>query len=161
VLDDAVMLRRGDQVPADGVMLMADGLDIDESMLTGESDPVGKLPGDVVLSGSAVLSGHGLFRVSAVGADSHASQLAIEARKFSKLPSELRGALDTGAKWLTLALVPIVAIVLTGQVQAIGGWAYALQNNAIEPAVVASAAAITSMIPQGLALMTTISFAVA
>jgi cation-transporting P-type ATPase E len=161
VLDDAVVLRRGDQVPADGVMLMADGLDIDESMLTGESDPVGKLPGDVVLSGSAVLSGHGLFRVSAVGADSHASQLAIEARKFSKIPSELRGALDTVAKWLTIALVPIVAIILNGQVQAIGGWAYALQNNAIEPAVVASVAAITSMIPQGLALMTTISFAVA
>ncbi|MBB5750735.1 HAD-IC family P-type ATPase [Micrococcus sp. TA1] len=161
VLDDAVVLRRGDQVPADGVMLRADGLDIDESMLTGESDPVGKLPGDVVLSGSAVLSGHGVFRVSAVGADSHASQLAIEARTFSKIPSELRGALDTVATWLTIALVPIVAIILNGQVQAIGGWTYAVQNNAIEPAVVASVAAITSMIPQGLALMTTISFAVA
>ncbi len=161
VLDDAVVLRRGDQVPADGVVLTADGLDIDESMLTGESDAVGKLPGDVVLSGSAVLSGYGLFRVSAVGADSHASQLAIEARKYSKIPSELRGALDTVAKWLTIALVPIVAVILNGQVQAIGGWAYALENNAIEPAVVASVAAITSMIPQGLALMTTISFAVA
>lgn len=161
VLDDAVVLRRGDQVPADGVVLSADGLDIDESMLTGESDPVGKGPGDVVLSGSAVLSGHGLFRVAAVGADSHASQLAIEARAFSKTPSELRGALDTVATWLTIALVPIVALVLNGQVQAIGGWAYALEHDAIEPAVVASVAAITSMIPQGLALMTTIAFAVA
>ncbi|MEV4899989.1 HAD-IC family P-type ATPase [Citricoccus sp. NPDC055426] len=161
VLDDAVVLRRGDQVPADGVVLSADGLDIDESLLTGESDAVGKRPGDPVLSGSAVLSGTGLVRVTAVGADSHASQLAIEARRFAKVPSELRGALDTVAKWLTIALVPIVALIVNGQVQAVGGWARALEDGVLEPAVVASVAAITSMIPQGLALMTTISFAVA
>ncbi|GAA4758335.1 HAD-IC family P-type ATPase [Citricoccus nitrophenolicus] len=161
VLDDAVVLRRGDQVPADGVVLAADGLDIDESLLTGEADAVGKRPGDPVLSGSAVLSGAGLVRVTAVGVDSHASQLAIEARRFAKVPSELRGALDTVAKWLTIALVPIAALIVNGQVQAIGGWAHALEHGAIEPAVVASVAAITAMIPQGLALMTTISFAVA
>ncbi|NUL46581.1 HAD-IC family P-type ATPase [Cellulosimicrobium funkei] len=161
VLDDAVVLRRGDQVPADGVVLSADGLDLDESMLTGEADPVGKRLGDPVLSGSAVLAGTGLVRVTAVGPDSHASQLAIEARRFAKVPSELRGALDTVAKWLTVALVPVVALIVNGQVQAVGGWAYALEHGAIEPAVVASVAAITSMIPQGLALMTTISFAVA
>lgn len=161
LLDDAVVLRRGDQVPADGIVLTSDGLDIDESLLTGESDPVAKSVGDGVLSGSAVLSGYGIFRVTAVGADSHASQLAIEARKFSKIHSELRGALDTVAKWLTIALVPIVAIIVHGQVQAVGGWAYVLENDAFEPAVVAAVASITSMIPQGLALMTTISFAVA
>lgn len=161
VLDDAVVLRRGDQVPADGVVLSADGLDIDESLLTGEADAVGKRPGDPVLSGSAVLSGTGLVRVTAVGADSHASQLAIEARRFAKVPSELRGALDTVAKWLTIALVPIVALIVNGQVQAVGGWTRALEDGALEPAVVASVAAITAMIPQGLALMTTISFAVA
>jgi cation-transporting P-type ATPase E len=161
VLDDAVLLRRGDQVPADGVVLSSDGLDIDESLLTGEADAVGKRPGDTVLSGSAVLAGSGLFRVTAVGADSHASRLAIEARRFSKIPSELRGALATVAKWLTIALVPIAAVIVNGQVQAIGGWEHALANGTIEPAIVASVAAITSMIPQGLALMTTISFAVA
>ncbi|WP_396180110.1 HAD-IC family P-type ATPase [Citricoccus sp.] len=161
VLDDAVMLRRGDQVPADGVVLSSDGLDIDESLLTGEADAVGKRTGDAVLSGSAVLSGTGLIRVTAVGPDSHASRLAIEARRYSKIPSELRGALDTVATWLTIALVPIAALIVNGQVQAVGGWALALEQDAIEPAVVASVAAITSMIPQGLALMTTISFAVA
>ena len=161
LLDDAVVLRRGDQVPADGIVLTSDGLDIDESLLTGESDPVAKSVGDGVLSGSAVLSGYGIFRVTAVGADSHASQLAIEARKFSKIHSELRGALDTVATWLTIGLIPIVAIIVHGQVQAVGGWAYVLENDAFEPAVVAAVASITSMIPQGLALMTTISFAVA
>ncbi|WP_311200791.1 HAD-IC family P-type ATPase [Micrococcus terreus] len=161
LLDDAVVLRLGDQVPADGIVLTSDGLDIDESLLTGESDPVSKSVGDGVLSGSAVLSGYGIFRVTAVGADSHASQLAIEARKFTKIHSELRGALDTVAKWLTIALIPIVAIIVNGQVQAVGGWTYVLENNAMEPAIVAAVASITSMIPQGLALMTTISFAVA
>ncbi|MFC4428994.1 HAD-IC family P-type ATPase [Citricoccus alkalitolerans] len=161
VLDDAVVLRRGDQVPADGVVLSSDGLDIDESLLTGEADAVGKRPDDAVLSGSAVLSGTGLIRVTAVGPDSHASRLATEARRFSKIPSELRGALDTVATWLTIALVPIAALIVNGQVQAVGGWERALEQDAIEPAVVASVAAITSMIPQGLALMTTISFAVA
>ncbi|NUL45720.1 HAD-IC family P-type ATPase [Cellulosimicrobium funkei] len=161
VLDDAVVLRRGDQVPADGVVLTADGLDIDESLLTGEADAVGKRPGDAVLSGSAVLSGTGLIRVTAVGPDSHASRLATEARRFSKISSELRGALDTVATWLTIALVPIAALIINGQVQAVGGWERALEQDALEPAVVASVAAITSMIPQGLALMTTISFAVA
>ena len=161
VLDDAVVLRRGDPVPADGVVLSADGLDIDESLLTGEADAVGKRPGDAVLSGSAVRSGTGLIRVTAVGPDSHASRLATEARRFSKIPSELRGALDTVATWLTIALVPIAALIVNGQVQAVGGWTRALEQDAIEPAVVASVAAITSMIPQGLALMTTISFAVA
>jgi cation-transporting P-type ATPase E len=161
VLDDAVLLRRGDQVPADGTVLSSDGLDLDESLLTGEADPVGKAPGDPVLSGSAVLSGSGLFRVTAVGPDSHASRLATEARRFSKIPSELRGALDTVAKWLTIALVPVAAVIVNGQVQAIGGWGHALDSGTIEPAIVASAAALTSMIPQGLALMTTIAFAVA
>lgn len=162
VLDDAVILRRGDQVPADGVVLSADGLDLDESLLTGEADAVGKLPGDTVLSGSAVLSGHGVFRVCAVGADSHASRLAVEARRFSKIHSELRDALDQVALWLTIALVPIVAVIVNGQVQAYGGWEHALTGReAFEPALVSSVAAITSMIPQGLALMTTISFAVA
>ncbi|XNZ00282.1 HAD-IC family P-type ATPase [Micrococcus luteus] len=164
VLDDVVALRRGDQVPVDAEVLTADGLDLDESLLTGESDPVPKRPGDTVLSGSAVVAGTGLVRATAVGADSHASKLAAQARRFTKISSELRGALEKVASWITVALVPIVALIVHGQVQAFGGWAYALENPrevALEPALVASVAAVTSMIPQGLALMTTISFAVA
>lgn len=164
VLDDLVALRRGDQVPVDAEVLAADGLDLDESLLTGESDAVPKRPGDTVLSGSAVIAGTGLVRATAVGADSHASRLAAQARRFTKISSELRGALEKVASWITIALIPIVAVILNGQVQAFGGWSYALANPrevALEPALVASVAAVTSMIPQGLALMTTISFAVA
>lgn len=164
VLDDVIVLHRGDQVPADAEVLASSGLDLDESLLTGESEPVPKQPGDTVLSGSAVTAGHGLVRATAVGADSHASKLAVQARRFTKISSELRGALEKVASWLTLALLPIVAVVLHGQVQAVGGWVHALsqpREAALEPALVAAVAAVTTMIPQGLALMTTISFAVA
>ncbi|MDY6055864.1 HAD-IC family P-type ATPase [Micrococcus sp.] len=164
VLDDVVALRRGDQVPVDAVVLTAEGLDLDESLLTGESDPVGKTPGDTLLSGSAVVAGTGLVRATAVGADSHAARLASEARRFTRIHSELRAALETVARWLTVALVPIVAVILHGQMTAAGGWDLALSSpreTALEPALVATVAAVTAMIPQGLALMTTISFAVA
>jgi len=79
VLDDLLVLRGGDQVPADGVVADIDGLEIDESLLTGESQPVPKMPGDDVRSGSIVVAGRGRVVVTAVGADSCAARLAAEA----------------------------------------------------------------------------------
>ncbi|MCK6091583.1 HAD-IC family P-type ATPase [Micrococcus endophyticus] len=163
VRDDVVVLRRGDQVPVDGEVLVSDGLDMDEALLTGENDPVPKTPGDAVLSGSAVVAGAGLVRATAVGPASHAARLSAEARRFSAIRSELRGALEKVARWLTIGLVPIIAVIVHGQMTAVGGWAHALaqpREAALEPALIASVAAVTSMIPQGLALMTTIAFAV-
>ena len=75
VIDDVVVLRRGDQVPVDGEVLASDGLDLDEALLTGENEPVPKHPGDAVLSGSSVVAGTGLVRATAVGADSHAAPI--------------------------------------------------------------------------------------
>lgn len=163
VRDDVVVLRRGDQVPVDGEVLASDGLDLDEALLTGENDPVPKAPGDAVLSGSSVVAGTGLVRARAVGPASHAARLSAEARRFSAIRSELRGALEKVARWLTIGLVPIIAVIVHGQMTAVGGWAHALaqpREAALEPALIASVAAVTSMIPQGLALMTTIAFAV-
>ncbi|MBN6829395.1 HAD-IC family P-type ATPase, partial [Micrococcus luteus] len=163
VRDDVVVLRRGDQVPVDGAVLVSDGLDMDEALLTGENDPVPKTPGDAVLSGSAVVAGAGLVRATAVGSASHAARLSAEARRYSAIHSELRGALEKVARWLTIALVPIIAVIVHGQMTAVGGWSLALsqpREAALEPALIASVAAVTSMIPQGLALMTTIAFAV-
>lgn len=161
VLDDVVILSRGDQIPADGKVLVSDSLEIDESLLTGESDPVPKVPEDQMFSGSAVLSGSGMFVVEAVGPDSHAAKITKEARKFTKINSELRGALEKVVKWISIALVPIIAIVLNSQMVARGGWAEAWEDGSWKEAAVASVAAITAGIPQGLALMTTIAFALA
>ena len=161
VLDDVLLLSRGDQVPADGEVLEADGLDIDESLLTGENDPVVKQPGDKVLSASSVTSGSGTVRVTAVGGKSHASKLANEARQFAPIRSELRDSLARVVRWLSTALVPIIAVVLNGQMRAAGGWQHAFDTGAWQDALVASVSSVASMVPQGLALMTTITFAVA
>src|SRR4051795_189295 len=82
VLDDLLELRAGDQIPCDGVVHTADGLEVDESLLTGESDPVNKGDGDDVLSGSIVVAGSGRIQATRVGADSYAAKLATEARRF-------------------------------------------------------------------------------
>lgn len=161
VLDDVVELRRGDQVPADGTVLSASDLDIDESMLTGESAPVTKRRGDQVLSGTAVLSGSGRFMVTAVGEKAHAVRLMAEAKKYRKINSEIRRSLERIAFWLSIVLVPIAAVVVNGQMQAHGGWSAAWESGEWREAMVTAVSSMTAMIPQGLALMTTIAFAVA
>ena len=161
VLDDVVELRAGDQVPADGVVLAADDLDIDESMLTGEAVPVAKRRGAPILSGTAVLAGSGRFVVTAVGERAHAVKLTTEAKKYLKINSEIRRALERIAFWLSVALVPITAVVFNGQMRAHGGWSTAWETGQWRDALVTAVASVTAMIPQGLALMTTIAFAAA
>ena len=161
VLDDVVFLRAGDQVPADGVVLASESLDVDESLITGEADPVYKPTGTAVLSGTSVVAGNGYFRITGVGADSHAAKLTRRARKFTKINSELRTALDKVASWITIALIPLIAVVAWGQIKALGGWDQVIADGTMNWALIATISGITTMIPQGLALMTTISFAVA
>jgi cation-transporting P-type ATPase E len=161
VQDDILLLRRGDQVPADGVIVASEGVDLDESLLTGESEPQPKHVGDGVLSGSAVSSGSAAVQLTSVGGDSFAARLTAEARRFSLVHSELRSALDRVVTWISLALIPLIAIVLNGQMQARGGWSAAIASGAWEDAVVLAIAAISASVPQGLILMTSIAFAVA
>ncbi|QUW19901.1 HAD-IC family P-type ATPase [Agrococcus sp. Marseille-Q4369] len=161
VQDDILLLRRGDQVPADGVIVETLGLDLDESLLTGESEPQLKHTGDGVLSGSAVSSGSAAVQLTSVGGDSFAAKLTAEARRFSLVHSELRSALNRVVKWISIALVPLIAIVLNGQMQARGGWEAAIASGEWEDAVVLAIAAISASVPQGLILMTSIAFAVA
>ncbi|GAA4105535.1 HAD-IC family P-type ATPase [Enteractinococcus coprophilus] len=161
VLDDVVFLRAGDQVPADGLVLASESLDVDESLITGEADPVYKPTGATVLSGTSVVAGNGYFRITGVGSDSHAARLTKRARKFTKINSELRTALDKVASWITIALIPLIAVVAWGQINALGGWDQVVADGTMNWALIATISGITTMIPQGLALMTTISFAMA
>ncbi|MGT2463094.1 HAD-IC family P-type ATPase [Sinomonas atrocyanea] len=160
-MDDVVLLRRGDQIPVDGTVLRAEELDVDESMLTGESAPVSKAVGAEVSSGSSVVAGHGSIRVTALGAGSRAERLTAQARRFTQVASELREALARVVRWISVAIVPMIAVVLNGQLQAAGGWGAAFASGAWRDALVAAVASVTIMVPQGLALLTTVSFAVA
>jgi cation-transporting ATPase E len=160
VQDDILELQTGDQVPADATVLDEDGLELDESLLTGESLPVGKNAGMDVLSGSSVVAGHGRARVIRAGADSYAGRLTAQAKLFSLVNSEIRDSLNRILRWITFALLPIMAIVINGQMQALGGWEDAFRTGTWRTGAVGAVAGIIAMIPLGLALMTSVAFAV-
>ena len=132
VLDDLLVLRAGDQVSADAELVEGEDLQIDESLLTGESDPVAKSQGMEVLSGSSVVTGQGTARVIRVGADSFANRLTAEAKRFSLVTSEIRNGINRILRWITWALLPVAAIVINGQMPAQGGWAQAITTGCLE-----------------------------
>ncbi len=141
-------------------MIDSRALQIDESMLTGESDAVDKRPGDEALSGSIVVSGEGAARVTRVGADSYANRFAGEAKRFSLVASEVRSSVDRVLKWMSWIIGPVGLLVLNAQMMVAGGWVQAWQSGAWVDAVVNTIAALTAMIPLGLVLITSITFAV-
>ena len=149
VADDILELRPGDQVVVDGEVVAARGLEIDESLLTGESDPVDKSPGDGVMSGSFVNAGAGWYRATAIGADSYAAQLSDEARRFKLAGSELRGGVNVVLRRLTW-IIPLAAVLLLGRLLGTEDrWQEALRGTV---------AAAVAMVPDGLVLLTSLSF---
>ncbi|WP_245642497.1 HAD-IC family P-type ATPase [Nonomuraea candida] len=151
VLGDLILLGAGDRVLVDGDVVHSDGLEVDESLLTGEADPVHKGPGDRVLSGSFVVAGSGAFVSTHVGTDAYAVKLAEEASKFHLAHSELRSGVANFIKYITWLVVPIGALLIYSQ----------LANSAdLRTAVTGAVAGIVTMIPEGLVLMTSIAFAV-
>lgn len=160
VRGDILILRAGDQVTADAVVLEHRALQIDESMLTGESDAVDKKDADEALSGSIVVAGDGVARAVRVGADSYANKFAAEAKRFSLVASELRTSVDRVLKWVGWGIGPIGLLVLNAQMMVAGGWVSAVQSGTWTQAIVNTISALTAMIPLGLVLMTSIAFAV-
>ena len=152
VLDDALELSSGMQVVVDGDVLVSDGLELDESLLTGESDPVQKQPRDKAQSGSFVAAGSGRMVATAVGVDAYAVKLALEARRFTLTRSELREGVDQILRWVTFAIVPTAALLFASQLRHHGGW-----RKAVSGAV----AGTVAMVPEGLVLLMSIAFAVA
>ncbi|MEX1009458.1 MAG: HAD-IC family P-type ATPase [Acidimicrobiia bacterium] len=151
VIDDLLDLRAGDQISCDGVVQLAVGLEVDESLLTGESDPVDKHPGDEVLSGSFVVAGSGRFQATAVGGDSYARKLATEARRFQLTRSELMEGINLILRIVTWALIPTSALLLWSQ----------LRDDQLDAALRGTVAGVVGMVPEGLVLLTSIAFGVA
>jgi cation-transporting ATPase E len=150
VLGDVIELRSGAQVVADGEVVEADGLEVDESLLTGESIPEVKHPGDQVLSGSFVASGHGWYRADKVGADAYAHALTAEARQFSLVGSELRQGTDWILRLVTWLIIPTAALLIASQM---------VSNESWPSAVRGSVAGVGAMVPEGLVLLTSLAFA--
>src|SRR5690606_9536514 len=115
VVDDLLEAHAGDQVVVDGVVAESTNLEVDESLLTGEADPIHRAPGDEVLSGSFVVAGHGRYRATAVGDDAYAARLAGEAKQFALTRSELRAGTDRILRVLTWVLVPTAGLLVISQ----------------------------------------------
>jgi cation-transporting ATPase E len=151
VLDDIIEIGPGDQVVVDGEVVEASYLELDESLLTGESDAVDKEPGDELMSGSHVIAGVGAFRATKVGADSYAAQITAEANKFALTKSELQGGINFILKLITWLMVPVAAVTVWGQwTLGEGGW---------REVVLRISGALVPMVPEGLVLLTSLAFA--
>ena len=152
VLDDVVELRSGALGVADGVILTHENLEIDESLLTGESDPVVKEAGDESMSGSVVVAGTGRMVVTKVGADNYAAKLAEEARRFTLINSPLRNDVNRIVKWVGYLILPVGLLLASSQfLRRHVGW---------QESIIGTVAGLVGMVPEGLVLLTSVAFAV-
>lgn len=151
VLGDIVLLDPGEQIIVDGIVREAAYLEVDESLLTGESDAIAKEPGTELMSGSFVSSGTGRYQATRIGADSYAAKLTAEASKFTLVHSELQSGIDKILKVITWVLIPVGIATIIGQIT-VGesGW---------RSIVLAVTGALVPMIPEGLVLITSTAFA--
>ena len=151
VLGDVIEIGPGDQIVVDGEVLESDYLEIDESLLTGESDPEPKPVGATVLSGSFVSSGTGAYRATRVGRDAYAAQLTAEASRFTLVHSELQQGINRILGLIAWLLVPVGLATVWTQWQLVDGdW---------RAAALRMAGALVPMVPEGLVLLTSVAFA--
>lgn len=151
VLGDILVITPGDQIVVDGVVADASYLEIDESLLTGESDPVAKFPGDEIMSGSFVASGTGAYQATKVGTDSYAAKLTAEAAKFSLVHSELQAGINSILKAITWILIPVGILTVIGQIR--------IGEHDWRDIILSVTGALVPMIPEGLVLITSTAFA--
>lgn len=149
---DIIALSSGDQILVDGQVGEARSLTVDESLLTGESDPVHKTEGDVVLSGSFVVAGSGYYQATRVGQEAYANKLAAEASSFSLTNSQLMSGINRILRVITWLLFPTGILTIYMQLFQTG--------KPLRESILSMAAALVPMVPEGLVLMTSIAFAV-
>jgi len=151
VLDDLIELQAGDQILVDGMVLVSDGMEVDESLLTGESVPIVKKPGEELLSGSFVSAGSGRFRATAVGEDAYAQKIAEEAKRYTLVKSDLRDAINTILRYITYVMIPTGILLAVSQL---------IADNTFDDSIIATVAGLVGMVPEGLVLLTSMVFAV-
>ena len=148
---DTIAIGRGDQIVVDGVVLASDGLEVDESLLTGEAEPEAKPVGSMLLSGSWVVAGSGRQLAEVVGEAAYGRRLAVEGRRFALARSELRHGIDVILRGVTWVLVPTAVLLFVSQVA---------EASDLSEALRVSVAGVVNMVPEGLVLLTSTALAV-
>lgn len=151
VLDDIVLLTAGDQIAADGTLIEANGLEVDESLLTGEANRIHKEDGEEVLSGSYVTAGRGVMLVTAVGADSYANSLTAQAKQKQKKKSKLLALLNRIILVMSIVIIPLGLLLFFSKIN---------MGLSTSDAVLSAATAMVGMIPGGLVLLTGVTLTV-
>ena len=152
VLDDVLYLETGLQILADGEVLYSNGLEIDESMLTGEADAIAKRSTEKLLSGSFVVAGDGYALVTKVGKETYSSTLAEEARQFKIINSDLQEAINKIFKVITWIVPPLAVLLIITQLR--------IPEYTWQDASIGAVSGIIGMIPEGLVLLTSATFIV-
>ena len=152
MLGDVIRLEPGDQVIADGQLVAARALSLDESMLTGESEAVNRAVGEKILSGVFCTAGSADYVVEAIGADSYAERLAAEARGTSAPLSPLQLDVNRILRVTVMVMVPLAVLLVTS---------LALRDTSIREAGRTAVAGLLPLVPEGLVLLTSLTFAVA
>lgn len=151
VLDDIVKLQIGNQIPTDCIVL--DGnLEVNESLLTGESDAVKKKAGDILYSGSFIISGSCIARVDKIGKDSYIQSIASEARKFKSPNSRLNRDLNSIIKYIGIFIIPVAGLMFANN--------YFSYGKDIQLAIAKTCGSLIGMIPSGMFLLISIALAV-
>ncbi len=153
VTDDVVRLQIGDQVPTDGIVMSVESAEVDESLLTGESDSLAKKDGDQLLSGSFVVAGSLWYTATAVGDAAYAHQLAAKVKVFKKAHSELLAGTNKLLGYISIVILIVAPLLVWGQLTR--------THTSFQDAATRSIAAIVGMIPEGLVVLTSFAFVLA
>lgn len=151
VLDDIFLLKNGNQVCTDAVIIEGE-CEINESLLTGESDPVSKKQGDEILSGSFIISGNVLAQAVHVGKDNYVNKITGQAKYLKKPNSEMLTSIKAIIKFISIVLIPLACLLFFNQIR--------IDENTFSDVVVSTVAAVIGMIPSGLVLLTSVVLAV-
>ena len=150
VMDDLIAVENGNQIGADCEVLESDGIEVNESMITGESRPVRKKRGDTLWSGSFMVAGSGKAKVIHVGKDNYATQLASQAKQKKRASSEMQDSIKKIIKVTGTILIPVGILLFMSQ--------WKIEDMTLSNALVNTVAGVIGMIPEGLVLLTSVSF---
>jgi cation-transporting ATPase E len=162
VKDDIIIIKSGEQIPADAIIIDNSYLEVNESILTGESENIQKIKDDKLLGGSTVISGSAIIQITNVGINSYAGRLTKLSKQFKLAPSEIRKSINKLLIYLGIIIIPVIIALLYNEIHELTNvpLTQIFQNDQGRIAVAHAVGGVIGMIPEGLVLLVSINFAI-